>query len=155
MNAYVDRLARRLSETHLSTRSETNDERRLQNNRIPTHDEDKKAWIHFPPGTTLDEQLLILGAGKALLQRRPEHGVGFASTQNMQDTMSARLNRLPTSVAGTALLTQDAAEHITVYNSLIARDWSANTLSHAVLPRAHHVLEDLSRHMADEVYKRY
>jgi hypothetical protein len=44
---------------------------------------------------------------------------------------------------------------ITKYKSLIMRDWSANTLSHTALPSTSQVLEELSRHMADEVYKRY
>jgi hypothetical protein len=56
---------------------------------------------------------------------------------------------------GAVSLTQGAATYITEYNSLITHDWSADTLSHAALPKTSHVLEALSRYMADTVYKRY
>lgn len=48
-----------------------------------------------------------------------------------------------------------AAPYITRFKLLIARDWSANTLSHAALPDNRQVLRKLSRHMADEVYNCY
>ncbi|KAF3039654.1 hypothetical protein E8E11_002309 [Didymella keratinophila] len=71
MNADVDRLARRLAETHLPPRRETDDQRPKENNRVPAHDEDQNAWIHFPPETTLDEHLLILGGGEAVSAPHP------------------------------------------------------------------------------------
>lgn len=111
VNADVDRLARRLSETYLPTDIGVDDQRPEQDHHDPSGGRNKDVWIHFQPGTTLDEKLLILGGGEPLLQRRPEHGVNFTSTQNVQNAMSAHLHRLPTSSNGAASLTQDAATY--------------------------------------------
>lgn len=156
VNADIDRLAHRLSETHFPQDREMNAKRRENDGKASTTGPDKKAWIYFPPGTTLDEQLLILGGGETLLQCKSEGDTDFASTENVQNAMSTHLDRLPASSSLTAnpWLTQNAATYITHFNTLISRDWSANTLSHAALPKTPQILEELSRHMADEVYRR-
>ena len=155
IDADVNRLARRLSETHIPPPIEANDQELRKYHRSPSHGEGKKAWIHFPPGTTLDEQLLILGGGEALLQRMSELKIDFASTQSVQDAMSAHLVRLQITPTRAVSFTQNAAMYIAGYSSLIKHDWSADAVSHAELPQIPQVLEELSRYMADEVYRRY